>query len=408
MPVFAHGFDASRLQRISDHLQRRYIEPGKVVGCQTLVARHGEVSYFASFGQADRERSKPLADDTLFRIYSMTKPITSVALMMLYERGLFQLNDPISRFVPSWQTQRVWVAGEGEALQTEPAKRAVTFKDLLSHTGGLTYGGGLPGVGVEHPVDHSYRKLGIRTFNGRDDLSTFIDKLGQVPLAFQPGQHFMYSVSTDACGALVERLSGQRFDTFLQENIVEPLGMRDTSFQVPASKQARFAANYQRQPDKTLKLIDDPTDSPYLQPPKLLSGGGGLVSTSRDYLRFCEMLRLGGALDGQRLLGSRTIELMRKNHLPGGKMMADLAVGKYAESATDGVGFGLGFASTQDQLAANSISQGDYYWGGAASTIFWIDPEEELVVIFMTQLMPSRSFDFRGQLKNLVYSALVD
>jgi len=408
MPVYSHGFDATRLQRISDHLQRCYIEPGKIVGCQTLVARYGEVAYFASFGQADRERQKPLADDTLFRIYSMTKPVTSVALMMLYERGMFQLNDPISRIVPSWDSQRVWVSGEGDAIQTQPAQRAVTFRDLLTHTGGLTYGGGLPGVGIEHPVDHSYRKAQLRTFNGRENLSTFIDKLGQMPLAFQPGQHFMYSVSTDACGALVELLSGQRFDAFLQQNIFEPLGMRDTGFHVPESKQPRFAANYQRQPDKTLKLIDDPADSPFLKPPAFLSGGGGLVSTSRDYLRFCEMLRRGGELDGQRILGSRTIEMMRQNHLPGGKLMMDLAIGKYAETATAGVGFGLGVASTVDPIAACSISQGEYYWGGAASTIFWIDPKEELVVIFMTQLMPSRSFDFRGQLKNLVYSALVD
>jgi CubicO group peptidase (beta-lactamase class C family) len=408
MPAYTHGFDTARLSRISDHLQRWYIEPGKIVGCQALVARRGEVAYCASFGQADRERQKPLAEDTLFRIYSMTKPVTSVALMMLHERGLFQLGDPVSRVVPSWSAQRVWVAGEGDAIQTEPAHRPVTFRDLLSHTGGLTYGGGLPGVGIEHPVDHSYRKLGIRTFNGREDLGTFVDKLGQVPLAFQPGQHFMYSVSTDACAALVERLSGQRFDAFLRHNIFEPLGMHDTDFHVPESKQARFAANYQRQPDKTLKLIDDPASSPFLKPPTFLSGGGGLVSTSRDYLRFCEMLRRGGELDGQRLLGARTIELMHQNHLPGGKLMTELAVGKYAESATDGVGFGLGFASTVDAIAAGSVSQGEYYWGGAASTIFWIDPREQLVVIFMTQLMPSRSFDFRGQLKNLVYAALAD
>jgi CubicO group peptidase (beta-lactamase class C family) len=402
------GFVASRLQRITDHLNRHYIEPGKITGCQTLVARHGDIAYFSSLGLADRERGKPVADDTLFRIYSMTKPITSVALMMLYEQGLFHLNDPIQRFVPEWAEQRVWVSGEGAALHTVALDRPITFRDLLTHTSGLTYGGGLPGVGIEHPVDHVYRQHHVRTMGGRDPLSEFLRKLGQVPLAFQPGRHFMYSIATDVIGGLVERLSGQRFDEYLQSQLFEPLGMRDTAFHVPVAKRGRFAANYRREPDKSLKCIDDPADSAYLNAPTFFSGGGGLVSTTADYFRFCEMLRRGGELDGQRILGPRTIELMRLNHLPGGKTLMDLAVGLYAESGTNGVGFGLGFASTLDKVVAGSISQGEYYWGGAASTIFWIDPKEDLVVIFMTQLMPSRTFDFRGQLKNLIYAALTD
>jgi CubicO group peptidase (beta-lactamase class C family) len=402
------GFDLSRLDRITDHLRRQYIEPGKIAGCQTLVARFGEVVHEQSLGLADLARSKPVDDQTIFRIYSMTKPITSVALMMLHERGLFQLYDPIERFVPEWSEQRAWVSGEGASMQLEPLKRPITFRDLLTHTGGLTYGGGLPGVGIEHPVDHVYREHKIRTFGGKEPLSVFLRKLGRMPLMFQPGTHFMYSISTDVCGALVELLSGQTFQDFLQEHIFAPLEMDDTAFFVPESKRERFAANYQRRPDKTLELIDDPGDSPYLRAPVFCSGGGGLVSTTRDYLRFCEMLRRGGELAGRRLLGPRTIQLMRRNHLPGHKLLSALAVGRYAESNTQGVGFGLGLASTVDQAEAGSISEGEYYWGGAASTIFWVDPKEELVVIFMTQLMPSRTFDFRGQLKNLVYSALVD
>jgi CubicO group peptidase (beta-lactamase class C family) len=310
--------------------------------------------------------------------------------------------------VPEWREQRVWVSGEGATMQLEAAKRPITFKDLLTHTGGLTYGGGLPGVGAEHPVDQIYKEQKVRGFGGKDPLAVFLRKLGRVPLMFQPGAHFMYSVSTDVCGALVELLSGQPFNEFLRENIFEPLDMVDTAFYVSADKRERFAANYRRRPDKTLELIDDPKDSPYLHEPVFFSGGGGLVSTTRDYLRFCEMMRRGGELDGQRLLSPRTIRLMRKNHLPNGQHLSALAVGQYAEGKTQGVGFGLGLASIVDPIEAGSISEGDYYWGGAASTIFWIDPKEELVVIFMTQLMPSRSFDFRGQLKNLVYSALVD
>jgi CubicO group peptidase (beta-lactamase class C family) len=403
-----HGFDLKRLERITDHLQRRYIEPGRIAGCQTLIARHGEVVYEQTLGLADLARATKLRDDAIFRIYSMTKPITSVALMMLHERGLFQLNDPIVSFVPEWSEQRAWVSGEGPNMQLEPLKRPITFRDLLTHTGGLTYGGGLPGVGVEHPVDHVYREHKIRTFPGKEPLAVFLRKLGRMPLMFQPGTHFMYSISTDVCGALVELLSGQTFDAFLREHIFEPLQMHDTAFFVPEGKRERFAANYQRRPDKTLDLIDDPTTSQFLREPVFVSGGGGLVGTSRDYLRFCEMLRRGGELDGARLLAPRTIQLMRKNHLPDGKLLSSLAVGRYAESNTQGIGFGLGLASTVDQVEAGSVSQGEYYWGGAASTIFWIDPKEELVVIFMTQLMPSRTFDFRGQLKSLVYSSLVD
>jgi len=396
------GFAPDRLERITAHLDKHYIQTGKIAGCQTLVARHGHVAYFRSLGLMDRERGKPMADDTIFRIYSMTKPITSVALMTLYEQGLFQLNDPVARVIPSWRNQQVYVSGEGEGMICRPPERPVTFRHLLSHTGGLTYGNG------DHPVDQVYRALGVN--RGRNDttLRTFVEKLGQVPLRYQPGERWMYSLSTDVCGYLVEALSGERFDEYLRRHIFEPLGMKDTAFFVPPEKAHRFAANYQRAADKSLQLLDDPQKSPYLQEPTFFSGGGGLASTTADYFRFCEMLRRGGELDGARIIGSRTLRLMTQNHLPGGGDLARLAIGAFSETAYEGVGFGLGFAMTLSEVAAGTVGAGDYYWGGAASTIFWVDPREDLVAIFMTQLMPSNTFNFRGQLKSIIYGAIED
>ncbi|MEX0784791.1 MAG: serine hydrolase domain-containing protein [Dehalococcoidia bacterium] len=398
------GFDAARLERITEHLERNYVEPGKIAGCQVLVSRHGLPAYFRSLGSMDLERGKPMRDDTIFRIYSMTKPITSVALMQLYEHGHFQLNDPVSRVVPSWRDHKVWVSGDKEELVTKEPDSPVTFRHVLSHTGGLTYGG------TNHPVDKVYRREGVQRREGEGEtLTTFMDKLSRVPLMYEPGTRWMYSLSTDVCGALVEIISGQRFDEYLQSHIFEPLGMVDTSFQVPEYKVERFAANYQRQADKTLKLIDDPERSTYLREPTFLSGGGGLTGTIADYSRFCEMLRRGGELDGERILGPRTLELMTKNHLAGGGGdLASMAVGAFSETAYEGVGFGLGFATTIGEVEAGTLGAGDYYWGGAASTIFWVDPIEDMYVVFMTQLMPSATFNFRGQLKNIIYSSIGD
>ncbi len=395
------GFSAERLERITDHLNKNYIEPGKIAGCQTLVARHGHVAYFQSQGQMDRERGKPMADDTIFRIYSMSKPITSVALMSLYEQGYFQLNDPVSRVIPEWRDHKVYISGDAANMETCAPERPMTFRHVLSHSGGLSYGG------TDHPADKVYREQGVGRGEG-ETLRTFVEKLARVPLRYAPGERWMYSYSTDVCGYLVEAISGKRFDKYLQENIFDPLGMKDTSFSVAPAKVDRFAANYQRRPDKTLQLIDDPAKSTYLKTPTFFSGGGGLTATTADYHRFCEMLRRGGELDGARILGPRTIELMRKNHLAGGRDLVQMAIGGFSETANEGVGFGLGFAMTLGQVEAGALGEGDYYWGGAASTIFWVDPKEDLVVVFMTQLMPSGSFNFRGQLKSIIYSAIVD
>ncbi|HTX47882.1 MAG TPA: serine hydrolase domain-containing protein [Caulobacteraceae bacterium] len=404
------GLSTARLERITEHLEKNYIAPGKIAGCQVAVARHGHLAYFRSFGQMDRERGKAMADDAIFRIYSMTKPITSVALMTLYERGYFQLNDPVSRFFPSWKDHRVWVSGRGAEMKTEAPNRPVTMRDMLCHTGGLTYGSQLAALGAPddgHPVDQVYGEVGVRRGKG-ETLMEFMEKLAKVPLRYQPGERWMYSLSTDVCGALVEKISGQRFDRYLAETIFEPLGMKDTSFAVAPEKLDRFCANYRRGADKTLQLIDDPQTSDYRSEPSFFSGGGGLTGTTEDYLRFCEMVRRGGELDGARVLGPRTVRLMHRNHLKDGKDLTQMAIASFSETANEGVGFGLGFATVLDSVTSGSIVAGDFYWGGAASTIFWVDQEEDLSLVFMTQLMPSGAFNFRGQLKSIVYSSIVE
>jgi CubicO group peptidase (beta-lactamase class C family) len=340
----------------------------------------------------------------------MTKPITSVALMTLFERGYFQLDDPVHRVIPAWRDHQVWVSGAGEDMVTAPPQTPITFRHLLSHTGGLTYGSMLTAVGApptDHPVDQVYDRLKVNRERG-ETLDSFIAKLAQTPLRYHPGERWMYSVSTDVCGYLVQALSGKRFDHYLREVLFEPLGMRDTAFFVAPDKADRFAANYRRAPDKTLQLIDDPTDSAFLREPLFFGGGGGLTSTTADYARFCDMLRRGGELDGERILGPRTLSLMTRNHLREGRDLTQMALGSFSETANAGVGFGLGFATTMSEVATGALGEGDYYWGGAASTLFWVDPREDLFAIFMTQLMPSATFNFRGQLKNIIYSSIVD
>jgi len=395
------GLSAGRLAWITDHINRNYIDNNKISGCQVLVSRHGCPAYFKSFGRMDIERDRSMQDDTIFRIYSMSKPITSVALMQLYEKGYFQLNDPVSRVIPEWKNHRVYVSGEGKGMQTREPEQPMTFRHVLSHCSGLTYGAG------PHPVDQVYRNLKVSRGRG-ETLRTFVEKLAGVPLRYEPGQQWMYSLSTDVCGYLVEAISGQPFNEYLQTNIFEPLGMWDTSFSVDESNISRLAANYQRNPDKTLKLIDAAETSTYIKQPTFFSGGGGLTSTTADYARFCGMLCQRGEHDGQRILGPRTLDLMTRNHLLQGQDLSRVAIDSFSETAYEGVGFGLGFAVTLDQVEAGSMGRGDFYWGGAASTIFWVDPVEDLFVIFMTQLMPSAIFNFRGQLKNIIYSSIID
>lgn len=401
------GLDAARLARIGDYLQREYLDAGRVAGCQIAIARHGHVAFARSFGQMDLERAKPVRDETLWRIYSMTKPITSVALMMLWEQGRFQLDEPVARYVPSWADQRVWVSGLGDDMVTEAPSRPVSFRDLLRHTSGLTYGG-LLGEYADLPVDDAYRALDIRASGATDSMAGFLDKLAQVPLAYQPGTAWLYSLATDACGALVEVLSGRPFADVLRQDIFEPLGMGHTAFEVPPGQQHSLAASYRAADDGRLELADDPATSPYSAERVFKSGGAGLLSTTSDYLRFCEMLRRGGELDGERILGPRTLEMMHMNHLPGGGDLAQTAMSADVVEVQPGIGFGLGFAVNLGQVPSGGAGVGDYYWGGAASTLFWVDPREDLSVVFMTQLNPSGVIDFRGPLKSLIYSAIVD
>jgi CubicO group peptidase (beta-lactamase class C family) len=395
------GMSAQRLDRIGEHLRRQYIDPGKIVGCQTLIARGGEICYLQNEGLMDRERALPMADDAIFRIYSMSKPITSVALMMLFERGLLSLTDPVHRFIPKWRNLQVYKGGSWPLFQTVPCAAPMTVRDLLTHMSGLTYG-----FMRASNVDHGYRKAGVQVQRPGYTLKDMIDQLAGLPLEFDPGTAWNYSVATDVVGYLVEVISGQSLDEFFRQRIFEPLGMIDTGFNISEDKQSRFTACYQRELDKSVTLQDDPYESEY-RDRTFFSGGGGLLSTTADYYRFCQMLRNGGELNGVRLLGPRTLKLMTSNHLPGGVDLSEIARGSFSETSYEGVGFGLGFATRLDPVSnANLGSAGEFNWGGMASTLFWVDPEEDLVAIFMTQLMPSGTFNFRGQLQSIIYSAI--
>lgn len=401
------GLSSERLAAIPPYFNT-YVERGKLAGVSTLIARGGKIAHFETIGERDREKNLPLEKDTIFRIYSMSKPITSVALMMLYEEGKFQLSHEVSRYIPSFAKLQVWDGGTVDDYKTKPCERAMTIRDLLTHTSGLTYG-----FMNVHPVDAIYRKTGIEgaaTATGMD-LEEFCDKLAEIPLLFSPGTQWSYSVATDVCGRLVEVLSGKTLDVFLQERIFGPLGMVDTGFHVPAEKIGRFAANYEKNPRTKETRLFDPSDenSTYAKPKPFLSGGGGLVSTMLDYWRFCQMFLNGGELDGVRLLSPKTVDYMTLNHLPGGKTMPEMDQSAFSETGSEGTGFGLGFSVIVDPAEAQAVtSLGNHSWGGAASTYFWIDPEEDLIGILMTQLMPSRAYPLRPQLQQLVYGSLLD
>ncbi|MCH8686299.1 serine hydrolase domain-containing protein [Pedomonas mirosovicensis] len=398
------GFCTQRLARLDRFLQTRYIDTGRLPCAETLIYRHGEVVHRSRLGLADVERGKPLAGDTLYRIYSMTKPIASVAFLMLVEEGLVALDDPVHRFIPEWEGLGVYEDGAQGAFRTRAPERPMQMVDLLRHTSGLTYG-----FQQRTPVDAAYRALGVGEIALTMPLEEMIGALTRLPLEFSPGTAWNYSVSTDVLGYLVGRIAGKPFEDVVQERILDPLGMKDTGFAVKPGQAERLAACYQVAPEGGFSLYDDPASSPYLSPPVMASGGGGLVSTTEDYLRFCRMLLQGGQYEGARLLAPKTIELMTANHLPEGKDIQSLSQSMFSESAYAGVGFGLGFAVTMDP--ARTLlpgSAGDYFWGGMASTYFWVDPKEDMAVLFMTQLIPSSTYPVRRELRTLVYSALVE
>ena len=395
------GLSSRRLGRVN-HWMEALVASGKLAGLITLVARHGELVHAECRGKMDVAADKPMRPDTLFRIYSMTKPLTSAAIMMLYEEGRFQIDDPITRFLPAFGDMRVYTSGMRQAYQTEPAARDITFQDLLTHMSGLTYG-----FMESTPVDGMYRANNIDFSNAEAPLSEMMERLAKLPLLCQPGAEWNYSVSTDVLGALVEVISGMPFDRFLQERIIGPLGMTDTGFHVAEGQGHRLAANYMAGEGGKLTLIDDPKTSRFLKPRTLFSGGGGLVSSARDYLRFADMLRRKGEVDGIRLLGRKTVEYMTRNHLGGD--MAERGQPRFSESSYAGVGFGLGFSVMLDPAKAGVIgSPGEYAWGGAASTAFWVDPVEDMIVILLTQLTPSSTYPIRRELRVLTYQAIIE
>jgi CubicO group peptidase (beta-lactamase class C family) len=406
------GMSQTALERLERHLKSRYIDAGRFPGTQLLVYRRGKMVHSTVQGLADVERKIPVKDDTIFRIYSMTKPITSVAFMMLFEEGRVALDEPVHKYIPEWKNLGVFVAGTAPAFLTRPASRPMLIVDLLRHTSGLTYG-----FQQRSNVDAAYREKKI-TETGT--LQSMVEELAKIPLEFSPGDAWNYSVSTDVLGYLVGKISGQPFEQFLKERIFDPLGMGDTGFHVPTEKAHRLAACYSADPPGqvtfhaterkgTLTLQDDPAKSPFLSPPSFVSGGGGLCSTAADYLTFCRALINGGELGGVRLLGPKTLKLMTSNHLPGGVDLPALSRSLFSEATYNGIGFGLGFAVTMDP-AKTLIpgSPGEYNWGGAATTSFWIDPVEELITIFMTQVLPSSAYPVRRELRTMVYAAITD
>ncbi|MFC1713652.1 serine hydrolase domain-containing protein [Candidatus Poribacteria bacterium] len=384
------GLSATRLERINPVMQG-YVDDGKLAGLITVVARRGRIVHFERFGMMDKESDKAMAPDTIFRIYSMTKPITSVAIMMLYEEGRFQLNDPVSKFIPEFKDLEVFVKETESGLELAESKPEMAIWHLLTHTSGLSYG-----WDQNSPVDAMYRKAA--TLGGSKTLKDMIQKLGEIPLANQPGDAWRYSMSTDVLGYLVEVISGQPFDVFLKERIFEPLGMVDTGFYVPEEKHHRFAAIYGPAEGGGIQIIDPPVGREFEKPATLFSGGGGLVSTAADYMRFAQMLLNKGELDGKRLLGRKTVELMTMNHLPEGFHPMDLIA----------FGFGLGFGVAIDVASPRGLgSIGAFGWGGAAATNFWIDPEEGLIGLFMTQLM-NNPYPIHQEFRVLVYQAITE
>ncbi len=398
------GLDARRLRRIDTHFSR-YVDDGRLAGWQVMVSRHGKVAHLTSYGLADKEAGRKVETDTLWRIYSMTKPITSVAAMMLWEEGAFELSDPVSRWLPEFAEPRVYVGGSASKPVTVPAIEPIRVWHLLTHTAGLTYG-----FLRVHVTDELHRLRGFE-LGAPDgfDLAACVRAWAELPLSFQPGAEWNYSVATDVLGRLVEVVSGQSLDTFFAERIFGPLGMKDTAFWCPEDRQHRLAALYAMAPGRTGPVRAESAGKRITQPPSWLSGGGGLVSTTRDYTRFTWMLLNGGELEGTRLLSPRTVEYMTRNHLPGGADLTSFGRPLFAETRFDGVGFGLGFGVVIDPVAYRTLSsEGEYHWGGMASTAFWVDPAEDLTVVFMTQLLPSSTYPIRTQLRQLVYQAIVD
>ena len=396
------GFDSARLGAIDDFIRRKYLDTALLPHAQLLVSREGEIVHFSSQGAA-REGGAPIDETSLFRIASMTKPITSVAFMMLVEQGKVALDTPVHHILSEFKGIGVYDGGgAGVPFVTRATAEPMRMVDLLRHTSGLTYS-----FQNRSNIDAAYRSGRIENWHGNLDLGEFVAALGKLPLEFSPGTAWNYSVSTDVLGAVVERVSGQTLDAFFRDRIFAPLGMNDTFFQVPADKLDRLTDCYTFAARQGRVIYDRGADSAWANRPRLLSGGGGLVSSARDYHRFCTMCLNGGTLDGARILGRKTLDLMTQNHLPGGSDLSAMSKSLFSEAANAGTGFGLGFAINIDPVRSMVPgSAGEYYWGGMFSTAFFIDPVERLSMVFMTQLSPSSLYPIRRELKTMIYAAL--
>jgi CubicO group peptidase (beta-lactamase class C family) len=413
MRAEAVGLSASRLARLDEVMKQRYVDSGRLPGLLTMVYRRGELAHTGMAGHIDLERGKRMREDAIFRIYSMSKPITAVALMMLVEEGALGLDDDVATHIPSWQNLGVYATGMpsivptgGPTFITTPVKRPMKVVDLVTHTSGLTYG-----FMNRTNVDRAYRDMQIAALGTEGGLDAFIEQLSAIPLEFSPGTAWNYSVSIDVMGYLVQKLSGMSFGEFLRTRLFKPLGMDDTAFWCPPEKTDRFTSCYMPGAGGGLKVQDDSGKSTYAAPPKLESGGGGLVSTAHDYMRFCRMMLHGGTLDGVQILSPKTVALFSLNFLPDNRELADMAPpGLFSEAGYSGVGFSIG-CGVNINVARTRIpgSLGEYFWGGAASTAFWIDPTEELAVVFMTQVMGSDvRLTLRRDLRTLVYAAMTE
>ncbi len=395
------GFCPARLTRISPWL-KRYVDEKKLPFAHVAVLRKGQLAYSNFYGVRDIEEGSPVVEDGIYRIYSMTKLVTTVAALALYEKGAFQLDDPVDKFVDEFRDARVFISGRKDSTNSVEAETPMTIRQLMNHTSGLTYGAFDPG-----PVGQLMRSRKIDFGNLQANLGDTVRRLASIPLCFQPGSQWRYGVSTDVLGYVIEVVTGKTLLQVFDELIFKPLNMNDTFFEVPINKVKKFCSLYTRTKSESLKLLECAGSSRFCKPVNMYSGGGGLISSMRDYLVFLEMIRCGGRYDDAQILGRKTVELMLRNHLPGD--MASMGQPTFSEMPMEGIGFGLGGAILLDPAKAQILgSEGEFTWGGMASTAFWIDPKEELSVVFMTQLIPSSCYPIRRELRVLVYQALVD
>ena len=398
------SLDATRLKNIDKHF-KRYVDEGRLAGFAVAVARRGEVAHFGMYGHKDSETSASITSDTMYRIYSMTKPVTSIALMMLVEQGLLQLTDPVSKFIKSFGETRVWNTGTILKPMTAALTEPIRVWHLLTHTSGLTYGFNYADV-----VDDMYRRAGFETgLSYNESLEVVCDKIASLPLVFQPGSSWNYSMATDVVGRIIEVISKMPLDEFLEKNIFAPLGMTDTAFFVPEEKRSRVSSLYRYDEVNHSKIKLDTLGNSSLENPKFLSGGGGLISTAGDYFKFIKMLEGRGKSGDVRIVSSRTIDLMTQNHLPNNADISTFGRPIGEEFLYDGLGFGLGFSVVVDQAKTRvACPKGTFAWGGMASTAFWVDPVNEISAMFFTQLIPSGVYPIRQYLRSLVYASLID